>query len=114
MLMRLGLGDVETNGKEIAARSDAQAVVPFESDAPATAASADQEERTRHILLSKPTQTILLVFIFASLPLFVPRLARFREMLPNPRELITFKGSETPQTGGDIPGGSPASANNTF
>ncbi len=114
MLTRLGLSDVETNGQEIAARSDAQAVVSFKSDSPATAASANQEERTRHVLLSKPAQTILLVFIFASLPLFVPRLARFREMLPNPRELVTFKGSETPSMGGDIPGGGQSSADSTF
>lgn len=118
MLTSLGLSDVETNGQEIAVLSDAQAVVPFESDSTAAAAAAtapaDQETRTRHILLSKPAQTILLVFFFASLPLFVPRLARFREMLPNPRELITFKGSEAPQTGGDIPGGGQSSADNTF
>ena len=115
MLTSLGLSDMEVDGKEVAALGDAQAAVILESDSTATAtASADQEARTRHILLSKPAQTILLVFILASSPLFIPRLARFREMLPNVRELITFKGSETPQTGGDIPGGAQASADNTF
>ena len=70
-----------------------------------------KSQRARHILLSKPAQTILFVFIFASLPLFIPRLANmlsskdqaYREMLPDPHELISFKSSGASDT--SIPGG---------
>ncbi|MDQ3817989.1 MAG: zinc ribbon domain-containing protein, partial [Acidobacteriota bacterium] len=59
------------------------------------------EKRPRHILLSKPAATILFVFIFAAVPLFVPGVGgwlsskdqSYREMLPDPHELITFKSS---------------------
>jgi lysophospholipase L1-like esterase len=116
MLTRLDIVDVEADGTAaVADIGDAQEAVAALSDASSTDASQNQEKRTRHILLSKPAQTILLVFIFASLPVFVPRLARFREMLPNPRELVSFKGSEAPATGGgDIPGGSQSSSDSTF
>jgi hypothetical protein len=119
MLTRLGLLDVESDG--------AAAVVAVESNletqlAPDCDAAGPRDEpmnrvrRPRHILLSKPAQTILFVFIFASLPLFVPHLDKFREMLPNPKGLVSFKGSEAPQAGGggDIPGGAPASSDSTF
>jgi lysophospholipase L1-like esterase len=106
-------------------RDDQRAVAPGNNTQALVAAAsgeAAQEEdgvsaqkQERHILLSKPAQTILFIFIFASLPLFVPRLSHFRGMLPDPRELVSFKGSEAPQAGGgDIPGGSQASADSTF
>ncbi|HYY57209.1 MAG TPA: GDSL-type esterase/lipase family protein, partial [Pyrinomonadaceae bacterium] len=84
----------------------------LEDDAPATAHEQEENKPAgpRHILLSKPARTILFVLIFASLPLFVPRLARFREMLPNPRELVSFMGSEAPSSKGDIPGGAPSTS----
>lgn len=84
-------------------------------DSPATKA-----KRTRSILLSKPARTILCVLIFASLPLIFPGLANvipglqnYREMLPDLKELVSFKGSESNQ-GGDIPGGAPTTATNEF
>jgi lysophospholipase L1-like esterase len=79
-----------------------------------------KEARARHILLSKPAATILFVFIFASLPLFIPSLGTllsnkdqaYKEMLPDPHELITFKSS-----GGSadtsIPGGGQTTAEET-
>src|SRR5205085_2142393 len=79
-----------------------------------------KSQRARHILLSKPAQTILFVFIFASLPLFIPRLANmfsmkdqaYHEMLPDPHELISFKSSGASDT--SIPGGGgPATAETT-
>ena len=88
---------------------------------PSAPAPPVKAKRTYHILLSKPAQTILLVFIFAALPLFIPRLANmlslndqpYREMLPNPHELITFKNSSG---AGDsaIPGGGEATAEETY
>jgi lysophospholipase L1-like esterase len=80
-----------------------------------------KQKGARHILLSKPAQTILFVFIFAALPLFIPNLAQllgmkdqpYGDMLPNPRELITFKSS----SGSDasIPGsGVETSAEETY
>src|SRR5687768_12510988 len=76
-------------------------------------------KRSLHILLSKPAQTILLVFIFASLPLFIPSLGKilgmkdqaYSEMLPNPRELITFKRGGASE---GIPGGGVATAEETY
>jgi len=51
----------------------------------------------------KPARTILLVLIFASVPFFVPRLRNalslkgetYSQMLPNPRELLTFRANRT-------------------
>src|SRR3982750_2486628 len=105
-MLRLGINNIEADGSLAAAvEVDAQ-IMAVESDESSPKIDAvEQPKRARHILLTKPAQTILLLFIFASLPVFVPRLARFREMLPNPRELVSFKGSEAPQSGGDIPGG---------
>ena len=72
----------------------------------------EQQPRTRSVLLSKPAQTIFCVLVFASLPLIFPGLANvipglkeYREMMPDLRELVSFKGSESNQEGGDIPGG---------
>lgn len=85
-------------------------------DSPAT-----RDQRTRSVLLSKPAQTILCVIIFAALPLIFPSLANvvpglknYREMLPDLGELVSFKGSESNQGGGDIPGGAPTTATGDF
>ena len=82
--------------------------------------SAPKAKRPRHVLLSKPAQTIIFVFIFASLPLFFPKLGNmlgmkdqpYGDMLPDPRELITFKSSGSSDS--SIPGGSPATVEETF
>ena len=68
----------------------------------------------RHILLTKPTRTILFVFIFAALPLFIPSLGTmlglkdtpYSDLLPDPRELITFKSSGGSNADAGIGGGS--------
>lgn len=84
--------------------------------------SAPKQKGARHILLSKPAQTILFVFIFASLPLFIPSLANmlgmkdqpYKEMLPDPHELVTFKSSGGSATDSSIPdGGSSQTAETT-
>lgn len=80
------------------------------------------KKKPRHILLSKPAQTMLFVFILASLPLFIPSLADklsmtdqpYREMLPDPRELITFKGSGGSPADSTIPGGGATTADTTY
>jgi len=67
----------------------------------------------RHILLSKPAQTILFVFILASLPIFIPDLKNmlglketpYSDLLPDPRELITFKSSGGSNADAGIGGG---------
>lgn len=51
----------------------------------------------------KPARTILFVLLFAAVPFFIPRLRSaislkgesYSQMLPNPRELITFKANRT-------------------
>jgi lysophospholipase L1-like esterase len=80
-----------------------------------------EPKRTRSVIFSKPAQTIFCVLVFASLPLLFPGLANvipglkeYREMMPDLRELVSFKGSESNQGGGDIPGGAPTSATNEF
>jgi lysophospholipase L1-like esterase len=85
-------------------------------DSPATKA-----QRTRPVLLSKPAQTILCVIVFAALPLVFPGLANvipglkeYREMLPDLSGLVSFKGSESNQGGGDIPGGAPTTSSGDF
>lgn len=81
---------------------------------------ATKAKRTRSVLLSKPAQTIFCVLVFASLPLLFPGLAgvlglkNYRDMLPDLKELVSFKGSESNQGGGDIPGGAPTTATNEF
>ena len=89
----------------------AAAVVPTAAAAviPTIDSPALKRKGPRHLLLSKPAQTILFVFIFASLPLFIPSLGQmlglkdqpYTELLPDPRELITFKssGGSTADTG---------------
>lgn len=87
---------------------------------PAVDSPAPKQKRPRHILLAKPAQTMLFVFIFASLPLFIPSLGNmlgmkdqpYGEMLPDPRELITFKGSGSSDS--SIPGGGPATVEETY
>ncbi|HEX8707663.1 MAG TPA: GDSL-type esterase/lipase family protein [Pyrinomonadaceae bacterium] len=101
----------------LAAAPDVDDDVPT-VDAPAL---HEREARPRSILLSKPAQTILFVFIFAALPLFIPRLGEmvslngqsYREMLPDMRELVTFKGSETSGADSGIPGGATTSTDST-
>ena len=85
-------------------------------DSPATAA-----RRSRHVLLGKPARTILFLFAFASLPYFFPGLmayvpgqAKYEEMLPAFKELVTFKGSEAAGADAGIPGGGPQSADATM
>ncbi|HEX8891279.1 MAG TPA: GDSL-type esterase/lipase family protein [Pyrinomonadaceae bacterium] len=97
-------------------RSAAPSPVQTFAQAPPQAKSA----RAHHILLSKPAATILFVFIFAALPLFIPSVGAwfsnkdqaYKEMLPDPHELITFKSS-----GGSadtsIPGGNQSTAEET-
>src|ERR1044071_7311347 len=88
--------------------------------APVAASPVPKQKRPRHILLSKPAQTILFVFIFASLPLFIPSLGKmlgmkdqpYGDMLPDPRELITFKSSGSSDS--SIPGGGPATVEETY
>jgi lysophospholipase L1-like esterase len=92
------------------------------SNAPAKTVDppAPEQKRARHILLSKPAQTILFVFIFASLPLFIPSLGNmlgmkeqpYGDMLPDPKELITFKSNGSSDS--SIPGGGPATVEETY
>lgn len=57
---------------------------------------------TEHLIRLKPARTILFVLVFASLPLFVPRLRaninlrgeNYRDLLPRVRELVTFKSNK--------------------
>ncbi len=72
-----------------------------------------QRKGPRHILLGKPTRTILFVFIFAALPLFIPSLGTmlglkdtpYSDLLPDPHELITFKSSGGSNADAGIGGG---------
>ncbi|MCU1264219.1 MAG: Transrane protein (Modular protein) [Acidobacteria bacterium] len=53
------------------------------------------------LLALKPARTILFVLLFAAVPVFIPRLRNalslkgesYSQMLPNPRELLTFKAN---------------------
>jgi lysophospholipase L1-like esterase len=95
-------------------------VVASPPHAPVMESPAPKEKRPRHILLSKPAQTILFVFIFALLPLFIPKLGTmlgmkeqpYNEMLPDPHELVTFKSSGASDS--TIPGGGPATVEETY
>lgn len=68
--------------------------------------SAEAGERKAHILFSKPALTLALVVSLAVLPLFIPRLEKvlrvkgqsYREMLPDLRELISFKSKNSPSS----------------
>src|SRR5437870_4214289 len=78
--------------------SDEASVVPRLQVAEGTRAN-----QQRRVLLGKPAQTILLVVLLAMAPLFIPRLEKvlsfkgqgYRAMLPNPRELVSFKAKNT-------------------
>src|SRR5947209_2465648 len=88
----------------------------------AQAPSTALKPRTRHILLSKPAATILFVFIFAAIPLFVPSVGSwlsskdqsYREMLPDPHELVTFKSSGGSSSDTTIPGGGQTTGEETI
>jgi len=88
---------------------------------PLPAQTPIKEKRKYHILLSKPTQTILLVFILGALPLYIPKLANmlslndqpYNEMVPDPRELITFKKSSG-LSDSAIPGTGEATGEETY
>jgi lysophospholipase L1-like esterase len=78
-------------------------------------AASDREQplyETPRAVFGKPAQTILLVIGLAVLPLLIPRLGRalsikgqsYREMLPSPRELVSFKGAASHSGAGDLPG----------
>lgn len=62
--------------------------------------------------IRKPTRTILLTGLLLLLPLIIPRLGQairvkgesYREMLPNPGELVSFKGSQNNSAAADLPG----------
>lgn len=75
-------------------------------------APVQKEMGTWRVLWSKPAQTMLLVFILAALPLFVPGFdeyrAKYEEMMPDLSELVTFNGNGT-NAPTDVPGGAPAS-----
>jgi lysophospholipase L1-like esterase len=105
MLTRLGLLNYEEFGQLALADEEAAASV--------VEATVEEERGARHVLLSKPARTIILALVFTSLPLFVPRLASMREMLPHPGELVSFKGSDAPQAD-DVPGGAESSADSTY
>jgi lysophospholipase L1-like esterase len=58
----------------------------------------------RHVLLTKPSLTILCVVLLALSPLVVPQLKQYREFWPNFRDYITFNGSAAGNLN-DVPGG---------
>jgi lysophospholipase L1-like esterase len=93
---------------------DVVAATTAKEKATTAEAAPVKEQRQRHVLLSKPAQTILCVLILAALPLFVPGLGRFREMLPNFGEMVSFNNGA--QGGGDsgIPGGAPTNSDATY
>jgi lysophospholipase L1-like esterase len=78
------------------------------------AAAPAKEKRQRHVLLHKPAQTIFCVLILAALPLFVPGLDRFREMLPAFGEMVSFNNGASSAGDSGIPGGAPASSDTTY
>jgi lysophospholipase L1-like esterase len=106
--------------KIVGSESEVTVIADRDDDVPTVDSPVLKEKRTRHILLSKPAQTILFVFIFAALPLFIPSLGNllsmkdqpYREMLPDPHELVSFKNGGTPADS-SIPGGGPANAETT-
>jgi lysophospholipase L1-like esterase len=109
-------------GSKIAgSKSEVTVISDRDDDVPTVDSPALHEKRARHILLSKPAQTILFVFIFASLPLFIPSLGNmlgmkdqpYSEMLPDPHELVSFKSSGGAATDSSIPSGGPETAETT-
>ncbi len=96
------------------AAPDLKAEAAPSSEAVHLSEQAPAKTRSRHMLLTKPAQTILCVLVLASLPLFVPQLAGFREMLPDLSEMVSFN-SDTPGNAPDnIPGGAPATTDTTY
>jgi lysophospholipase L1-like esterase len=94
------------------ATSDETVTNLIESSARASAgAPAIASGATSRIIFGKTARTILLTAALLLLPLAIPRLERalgikgqtYREMLPNSRELVSFKGSQT--NAGELPGG---------
>lgn len=79
-----------------------------------TSAAPKKEKPQRHVLLTKPAQTILCVLALAALPLFVPGLERFREMLPDFTEMVAFNNGAGGAVDSGIPGGAPASSDTTY
>ncbi|MGB7925358.1 MAG: GDSL-type esterase/lipase family protein [Pyrinomonadaceae bacterium] len=106
MLTRLGLLNYEEFGNR---EASAAAAPSFD------ALLAEESRASRHVLLAKPAQTILCALVFAALPLFVPRLGMFREVLPNTQDLMTFKGSDPTATAdATIPGGAQSSGDAAY
>lgn len=108
-------------GVRISGSKKAVPAVEMDDEVETIDSPATRDKRTRSILLSKPAQTILCVIVFACLPLIFPGLANvipglkdYREMLPDLGELVSFKGSESNQGGGDIPGGAPTTESADF
>jgi lysophospholipase L1-like esterase len=89
-------------------------VVAAQPAAKESAVEAAPVKKQRHVLLTKPAQTILCVLILASLPLFVPGLDRFREMLPDFREMYAFNNGANGAADNGIPGGAPTSSDTTY
>jgi|GEM_PF-255717 len=106
--------------KMVGSESEVTVIADRDDDVTTVDSPALKNKRVPHILLSKPAQTILFVFIFAALPLFIPSLGNmlsmkdqpYREMLPDPHELVSFKNGGTPADS-SIPGGGPANAETT-
>jgi lysophospholipase L1-like esterase len=108
--------------KMVGSESEVTVIADRDDDVPTVDSPVLKQKRARHILLSKPAQTILLVFIFAALPLFIPSLGNmlsmkdqpYREMLPDPHELVSFKNGGSTSVDSSIPGGGPANAETTY
>lgn len=107
--------------KLVGSESEITVISESDHDVATVDSPAPRKKREHHILLSKPAQTIILVFVFGALPLFIPSIAErlsmtdqpYREMLPDPHDLITFKGSGGSPADSGIPGGGPATAEAT-
>jgi lysophospholipase L1-like esterase len=75
-----------------------------------TAAPKAVSAISSRVIFGKTTRAILLTAALAMVPFLIPRLENalaikgesYREMLPNPRDLITFRGSQT--NAGELPG----------
>jgi lysophospholipase L1-like esterase len=92
-----------------ASNETVKTLIDAQPNAP-TVVTAEAPARPSGTVFRKPARAILLMLVLALLPLFIPRLAAvlglkgqsYREMLPNPHDLVTFRGSE-PNTS-DVPG----------
>ncbi len=62
-------------------------------------------QRAPHILLTKPTWTVICVILLALLPLGVPSLAQYREYWPDFKEFVTFNSGAAAGNLNDVPGG---------